>query len=45
MLSLPIAERQDWAHGQGTLLPSEALKAPELERLLNELTLLRASKS
>ena len=45
MLSLPIAERQDWAHVQGTLLPSEALKAPELERLLDELTLLRAAKS
>ena len=38
LLSLPIAERQEWASGKGARIANDLLKAPELKRLLDELT-------
>lgn len=38
LLSRPIAERQDWAAGQGAGIAKDLLKTPELKRLLDELT-------
>ena len=38
LLSLPIAERQEWASGKGAGIANDLLKAPELKRLLDELT-------
>ena len=38
LLSGPTAERQDWAAGEGARIAKNLLKAPELKRLLDELT-------
>jgi len=38
LLSRPIAERQDWAADEGGRIAKDLLTAPELKRLLDELT-------
>ncbi|MEI9886143.1 MAG: DUF1932 domain-containing protein [Rhizomicrobium sp.] len=38
LLSRPTAERQDWAAGEGVRIAQDLLKAPDLKRLLDELT-------
>jgi 3-hydroxyisobutyrate dehydrogenase-like beta-hydroxyacid dehydrogenase len=38
LLSVPTAERQDWAASEGARIAKHLLKAPELKRLLDELT-------